>query len=77
MPRWQLPGGKAIRAQAFSFRPRLEALERRDLLSFLPAATCAVGALPVAVAVADVNGDDLPDLMVASSFLFQTIPSHR
>ena len=46
MPRWQLPGGKAIRAQAFSFRPRLDALEHRDLLSFLPAVTYAVGALP-------------------------------
>jgi hypothetical protein len=40
-------------------------LEDRTLLSFLAAASYAVGSSPISVAVADFNGDGIPDLVTA------------
>jgi autotransporter-associated beta strand protein len=44
----------------------LEELESRTLLSFSPGGTFNVGQYPSAIALADVNGDGRPDLIVAS-----------
>lgn len=55
------PTGKPLRA----FRPRLEALEDRCLLSFIPAVNYPVGLYPEAAVGADFNGDGRPDLAVA------------
>jgi hypothetical protein len=46
-----------------SYRPVLETLEERTLLSFLPPVDYGVGDLPTAVAVGDVNGDGAPDVV--------------
>src|SRR5438874_2283208 len=48
------------------YRPLLETLESRSLPSFTMGSTFAVGLLPTSVAVADVNGDGKPDLVVAN-----------
>src|SRR5437899_2425683 len=48
------------------YRPSVEALEDRTLLSFLTAPTYAVGANPVSAAVGDFNGDGHLDLAVAN-----------
>src|SRR5262249_28056098 len=46
------------------FRPRLESLECRDLLSFGSPITTAVSQ-PAALVLADINGDGTPDLIAA------------
>jgi hypothetical protein len=48
------------------YRPQLEALEDRCLLSFSSAAMYATGAIPQAVVTADFNGDGRLDLAVAN-----------
>src|SRR5947209_6216487 len=48
------------------YRPVLEVLEDRTLLSFITAPTYAVGSNPQSVAVGDFNGDGIPDVAVAS-----------
>src|SRR2546425_3741899 len=48
------------------YRPLVEVLEDRTLLSFITAATYAVGSSPISVAVADFNGDGISDLAVAN-----------
>jgi len=50
------------------FRPRLERLESRSLPSFTFGGNFAAGSAPFSVAVADVNGDGKPDLVVANQF---------
>src|SRR5579864_1871504 len=45
--------------------PRVELLEARNLLSFLPAVNYAAGTGAVSVAVGDFNGDGVPDLAVS------------
>jgi hypothetical protein len=49
-----------------SYRPLIEGLEARNLPSFLPAVNYPVGALPVDVAVADFDNDNIPDLAVTN-----------
>src|SRR5438552_6066926 len=49
------------------YRPSVEALEDRTLLSFLTAPTYAVGANPVSAAVGDFNGDGHLDLAVVNA----------
>jgi hypothetical protein len=44
---------------------QIEELEQRTLLSFLPPISYPVGSNPKNVAVADLNGDGIPDLVVA------------
>src|SRR5207244_10409492 len=43
-----------------SNRPFVEALESRNLLSFIAAPTYAAGGYPISVAVGDFNGDGIP-----------------
>lgn len=50
-----------------SFRPRVESLEERTVLSFSPAVGYGAGTFPVAVAIGDFNGDGMADLAVANS----------
>src|SRR5262249_39917311 len=50
-----------------SYRPVIEVLESRTLLSFGPPHSYAAGPAPAAVAVADFNGDGIPDLVVPNS----------
>jgi hypothetical protein len=50
----------------------LEALENREVLSFLPAVTFPVGVHPRAVTVADFNNDGRPDLAVVNQGSFST-----
>src|SRR5438034_33972 len=50
-----------------SFRPLIEGLEDRTLLSFIAALSYAVGYNPRSVAVGDFNGDGYPDLAAANS----------
>src|SRR5687768_9603864 len=49
-----------------NFRPQLEALEDRSLMSFTPAANYAVGLNPTAVTAADFNRDGYDDIAVAN-----------
>jgi hypothetical protein len=56
-----------VRLSASCFhRPLLEALEDRTLPSFFPPVSYPVGTSPNAVAVADFNGDKIPDLVVTN-----------
>jgi hypothetical protein len=48
------------------YHPVMEALEARNLLSFLPAVNYPVGAAPVDIAVADFDNDNIPDLAVTN-----------
>ena len=48
------------------FRPRLERLESRTLLSFLFGGSFAAGSTPYSLAVVDVNNDGKPDLVAAN-----------
>jgi hypothetical protein len=54
------------RSASCFYRPLLEILEDRTLPSFNMAASYPVGAFPYAVAVADLNGDKIPDLAVTN-----------
>ena len=47
------------------YRPFIEILEDRTLLSFITAPTYATGDNPQSVAVGDFNSDGIPDLAVA------------
>src|SRR5437879_4028324 len=49
------------------YKPCLEVLEDRTLLSFITAPTYAAGTNPYSVAVGDFNGDGIPDLAVTDS----------
>src|SRR5438128_141413 len=49
-----------------SYRPLIETLEDRTLLSFIAAPTYAAGGYAESVAVGDFNGDAIPDLAVAN-----------
>src|SRR5262249_10899948 len=55
------------RAGSDSYRPVIEVLESRTLLSFGPPHSYAAGPAPAAVAVAEFNGDGIPDLVVPNS----------
>jgi hypothetical protein len=50
------------------FRPALEPLEERSLLSFLPAVSYPIGGGPQSTVVADFNGDGLPDLAIPNIY---------
>src|SRR5437667_2569204 len=54
------------RSRLHAYRPLVEALEHRDLLSFITAPTYAAGSRPDSAAVGDFNGDGIPDLAVAN-----------
>ncbi len=54
-------------------RPLLLALERRDLPSFFTSPSFAAGPFPVAVAVADFNGNGVPDIAVANPTTVGTV----
>src|SRR5262249_789288 len=58
------PGGGPRRRRGA--RPALEALERRDVPSFLAPRNFDVGDRPVDLAQADFNGDGVPDLVTAN-----------
>jgi hypothetical protein len=60
------PRVRRSRAAAPGFRPGLDVLEDRTLLSFFTAPTFAVGTTPVAQAVGDFNGDGKADLVVVN-----------
>src|SRR5437870_489925 len=47
-------------------RPQLEQLERRSLLSLVLQGTFSTGTMPLAVVLADVNGDGKLDLALAN-----------
>src|SRR5262245_63326111 len=66
------PGQRRRVRQRASFRPRLEALEGRDLPSFLAPASYPVGPGPQGVASADLNGDGKLDLITAN-YTSQTV----
>src|SRR5438105_5637872 len=54
------------RSGLHSYRPLVEVLEDRTLLSFITSPTYAVGDHPSSAAVGDFNGDGIPDLAVAN-----------
>src|SRR5438128_2500443 len=54
------------RSTLHSYRPLVEVLEDRTLLSFIAARPYAAGDGPTSVAVGDFNGDGIPDLAVAN-----------
>src|SRR5207245_2105787 len=67
-------GSSACRRSRFcSYRPLVEVLEDRTLLSFITAPTYAAGHYPDSVAVGDFNGDGHLDLAVANSGLNGTV----
>jgi hypothetical protein len=53
-------------SRPFRFRPLVQVLEDRNLLSFLPPVSYPVGPSPLAVVTADLNGDGVPDLITAN-----------
>lgn len=57
----------AFRRRSLHYRPRMEALEDRTLLSFGPPISAAAGTAPVAVAVGDFNADAELDLAVVDN----------
>ncbi len=59
--------GKVLRSSSRFYRPSLQVLEDRTLLSFVAAASYAAGSNPQSVAVADFNRDGIPDLAVANA----------
>src|SRR5439155_14561622 len=62
------------RSRLHSYRPLVEVLEGRSLLSFITAPAYTAGINPNSVAVGDFNGDGIPDLAVAN---FGTYPDFR
>ncbi len=58
--------GQAARARARGFRPGIDVLEDRTVLSFFAPPAFAVGSTPAAQAVGDFNGDGRADLVVAN-----------
>jgi hypothetical protein len=49
-----------------TYRPVMEELEQRALLSFMPPVIYPVGTHPVALVLSDFNNDGIPDLAVAN-----------
>jgi hypothetical protein len=66
MSRRKAWSGKVHRSPSPFYRPRVEFLEDRTLLSFTAAPTYPAGSGPYAVAVGDFNGDGAPDLVVTN-----------
>jgi hypothetical protein len=67
--RWQQrpSGGPPRKARRhLSVRPQAEQLEGRIVLNFKLSGSFATGTTPLAVVVADVNGDHIPDLITAN-----------
>src|SRR5437879_4321271 len=61
------PGPTCRRSMFRFYRPLVEGLEDRTLLSFITAPTYAAGPNSDSVAVGDFNGDGIPDLAVANT----------
>jgi hypothetical protein len=65
-----MPSRKCVRRERRRFPPlRLEPLEHRVVPGFLAPVTYAAGSVPWAVAVGDLNGDGIPDLVTTGSVL--------
>src|SRR5437773_6584556 len=62
----RIPSPACRHSRFHSFRPLVEVLECRTLLSFITAPSYAAGPNPDAVAVGDFNGDGHPDLVVTN-----------
>jgi hypothetical protein len=58
------------------FRPALEVLEGRNLLSFLPPVTYPLGPGPAALAVGDFTGDGIPDLVAEAGNTVRVSPGN-
>src|SRR5690349_15276668 len=58
--------GKPRCPRSHAYRPCIDLLEDRTLLSFFTAPTFPVGTTPVAEAVGDFNGDGKPDLVMVN-----------
>src|ERR1700736_2047380 len=67
MELWHSWSRKERRFRATFYRPRVERLEDRALPSFITAPSYPTGNFPQAIAVGDLNGDGIPDLVTATS----------
>src|SRR5579871_4164881 len=59
--------GRAAREADGSWRPRVESLDPRILPSFVAPANYATGGHPLVLALADLNGDGVTDLVTGNS----------
>jgi hypothetical protein len=62
--------------RAATYRPNLEALEDRCLLSFSPAVNYGVGAYPLDTVAGDFNGDGKADLVTVNSTSVSVLPGN-
>jgi hypothetical protein len=73
MAPWQSGKAPARCYGSVSYRPRVELLEDRTLLSFITAPSYSVGINVAGVAIGDVNGDGIPDLATVQTTTSGTV----